>query len=795
MKKHLLFATRRLLKSPLFLLIALLGVAACIGINSAVFAVVNGLVLRPLPYKGSDRLVLVTGQHPQIGRFSSSYPDFVDLRDKSKSFEYFAAFQQRGFTVIVNGSPQKFRGLVISADFFPMLGVTPARGRFYSSEEEMDRAAPVVVLSHGLWRDEFSADQNVVGKNVTINDVSYTIIGVTPQDFRPPVGGRFWLPLRVPNESKEDRGTRFLRVIAKLKPGVSVEQAQTDLSLVSSQLQQQYPNTNAGRGALVIPLQNELTKTDRLPVLLTLGAVVFILLIACLNLANLFMARALARSKEVGICMALGLGRMYVVKQFLTESMLVALIGGALGLLLSLWMRDIIVTSLAVNPLFQTNLDFRILLFTIGVVLLTGFISGLVPALRISRIDPLHTLKESGLSGSTPGRRMLLKSLVAAEVGLALALTIGAMLMYKSLRMMQTVDLGFNSDDLIVMTVSIPEKKYDTPDKQLNFYRQVQEAVKALPGAEEVTLTSLRPLSPIVQASKFFIEGRTTSSDKQIDRANFHVVSPEYFSTMKIPLLSGRVFTDKDRQGSELVAVISNKMAKRYWPNEDPLDRRFGTDDKPDQLIKIVGVVSDVKYVELIRDSEVEFYLPFLQEPLPDMEVLVRSSGASSSLMKQMREAVFAIDKYQPVDSVMTMDEVIEEQLGKTRSLVNVIGLFGVTALLLAGAGIYGITSHSVKLRTREVGVRMALGARSTDVLTLIVRQSLRYVLTGIVVGVVGGVFLSRAISSFLYGVQSVELSTYVIASVILILTGIAASYIPARRATRIDPASALRDQ
>lgn len=795
MKEHLRFAIRRLIKSPLFLLTAVLGVAACIGINSAVFAVVNGLVLRPLPYAGSDRLVLVTGQHPQIGRFSSSYPDFVDLRDKNKSFEYFAGFQQRGFTLIGKGSPKKFRGTIVSADFFPMLGVNPALGRFYSSAEEMDRGAPVVVLSHGLWRDEFESDPNIVGKSVTINDVSYTIIGVTPQSFLPPIGGRFWLPLRVSNEAREARNTRFLRIIAKLKPGVSVEQARTDLALVASQLEQQYPATNAGRSALVIPLQNELTKTDRLPVLLTFGAVVFVLLITCLNLANLFMARALSRSKEIGICMALGLGRMYVVKQFLTESMLVAVTGGALGLLFSLWIRDLIVTLLALNPLFKTNLDLRILLFTTGVILLTGFISGLIPALRLSKIDPLHTLKEGGSSGSTPARRTLLKSLVAAEVGLALALTIGAMLMFKSLRMMQNVQLGFNSADLIVMTLSIPEKKYDTPDKQLNFYTQVLESVKALPGAGEATLTSLAPLSPIVRAAKIFIDGQHPSSDKQIDRANFHVVSPEYFSTMKIPLLSGRVFTDKDRKGSEAIAVVSEKMAKRFWPNEDPLNRQFSTDDAPDELITIVGVVADVKYVGLIRESEAEYYLPFLQKPQPDMEVLLRSSSASSSLMKQMREAVFAIDKYQPVDNIMTMEQVIDEQLGKTRSVVNMIGLFGITALLLAALGIHGITSHSVKLRTREVGVRMALGAQSINVVTLIVRQSLKYVLMGIVVGLVGGVFLSKAISSFLYGVQSLELSTYVIASVILILTGIAASYIPARRATRIDPASALRDE
>lgn len=792
--QNLRFALRRLIKSPLFTLIAILSVAAGIGINSAVFSLVNGIVLSPLPYRDADRLVLVTGHHPQVGRFSASYPDFVDLKERSKSFEYFAGFQQRGFTVMGNESPEKFRGLIVSADFFPMLDVTPAIGRVFLSQEEMGKGAPVAVLSHALWRDWFGADKNIVGRQITINSVSYTVIGVTAASFRPPVGGRFWLPLQVSDEAKANRDTRFLRILAKLKPGVTIEQAQAELSLISGQLEQQYPSTNAGRGTLVISLQHELAQTDRRSVLLTLGAVAFVLLITCLNLANLFMARGLARAKEIGIRTALGASRTHVAMQFLTESMLLTLTGGALGLLFSLWARDIMLAALAVSPLFRTDLDIRIILFTTGITLLVGLLSALIPAIRILRIDPLHTLKEGGTSGLTPARRTLIKNLVSVEVGLALALTVGALLMHKSFLAMQNADLGFSSDDLIAMNISLPEKKYDTPEKQTEFFNQVLQSVKALPGAKQASVVSLVPLFGSLQASKFSIEGQPSPADKELNRAGFHIVSPEYFSTMKIPLVSGRAFTEQDRNHSLAVAVISQKMATRFWPNENPVNRRFSTEDAPDVSLTIVGVVGDVKYVGLTAESDAEYYLPFLQSPRPAMAVIVRGSD-STALMKQMRSSVFAIDKNQPLDNIMTMNEIIDDQLRKPRSLAKVIGLFGVTALLLAGLGIYGITSYSVKQRTREVGIRMALGARRFNVLMLIVRQSLIHVLIGIVAGVVGAGLITRAISGVLYGVQPSDMSTYVVASVILLITGVAASYIPARKAAMVDPVNALRDE
>lgn len=792
--QNLRFAVRRLIKSPLFTLIAVLSVAAGIGINSAVFSLVNGIVLSSLPYKDAERLVLVVGHHPQIGRFSASYPDFLDLKEKSKSFEYFAGFQQKGFTVMGNESPEKFRGLIVSADFFPMLGVTPALGRVFLSQEEMGQGAPVVVLSYALWRDWFGADKNIVGQNITINSVSYTVIGVTPANFRPPVGGRFWLPLQVPDEAKADRGIRFLRILAKLKPGVTIEQAQAELSLIGSQIEQQYPTTNAGRQALVIPLQNELAQTDRRSVLLTLGAVAFVLLITCLNLANLFMARALTRAKEIGIRTALGASRMHVAMQFLTESMLLTLIGGALGLLFSLWARDIMLAALAVSPLFRTNLDIRIILFTVGITFLTGLLSALIPAIRILRIDPLHTLKEGGSSGLTPSRRSLIKNLISVEVGLALALTVGAILMFKSFVALQNVDLGFSSDNLIAMNISLPEKKYDTPDKQTDFFAQVLQRVKALPGAQQATVVSLVPLFGSLQASKFSIEGKPSPPDEEINRAGFHIVSPEYFSTMKIPLISGRVFTEQDGKTSQPVAVISQKMARRFWPDEDPINRRFSTEDEANKWITIVGVVGDVKYLGLTAESDAEYYLPFLQSPRPGMAVIVRGSNPTS-LIKQMRSSVFAVDKNQPLDNIQTMDEILDDQLRKPRSLAKVIGLFGVTALLLAGLGIYGITAYSVKQRTREVGIRMALGAGRFNVLALIVRQSLVHILIGIVAGVVGAGLLTRAISGVLYGVQPNDMSTYLVAALILLTTGIAASYIPARKAAMVDPVTALRDE
>lgn len=792
--RNLRFAVRRLYKTPLFTLTAILGVAAGIGINTAVFAVVNGLVLRPLPYQDPDRLVMVVGTHPQIARFSTSYPDFADWKERSKSFEHLVAFQQRGFTVAGNESPEKFRGLIVSADFFPMLGVKPAIGRVFTPAEEMGAGPPVAVLSHALWRDWFSSDKNIVGHAVTIDSVSYTVIGVMPANFLPPVGGRFWVPLTVSEDAKADRGQRYLRVLGKLKPGVTIEEAQAELTLITGQLGQQYASTNAGRMAQVISLQSELTKTDRLPLLLTLGAVAFVLLITCLNLANLFMARALSRGKEVATSIALGASRSNVVMQFMTESMLLALCGASLGLLFSMWARDIIVASLAVSPLFKTNIDSRILLFAVGITLLTGFASGLIPALRISRVDPLHALKGGGAWGSTGGRGNLLKNLVSAEVGLALTLTIGAILMYKSLAMLQQTELGYNPDNLVATIISIPEREYDSPEKQIGFYKEVVERVDALPGEQTASLVSIVPLIGTTEAAKVNIEGEAATSDKQVNRAGFHVVSPSYFEAMKIPFVSGRLFSELDVKGSPKVAVVSRKMASLYWPDQDPINRRFATADEPDSWITVVGVVGDAKYAGLSAEPTPEFYLPFAQEPRTDMAVLVRSSNPAV-LMKEIRKVVQSVNRNQPVDRVATMDELIDEQLGKSRSLANVIGLFGVTALLLAALGIYGITSYSVRQRTHEIGIRMALGARRINVVSLIVRQSLLYVLIGVAAGVVGAVFLARTISSLLYGVQPLDLGTYVVASLILTLTGLLASIIPARRASLVEPSAALKHE
>lgn len=786
------FAVRRLLSSPLFTLAAVTGIAIAIGINAAVFAVVNGLILRPLPYKKADRLVVVAGHHPQIGRFSASYPDFVDLKSRSKSFEQFAAFNQKTFTYIGGETPEKLRVMSTSADFFPMFDAAPTLGRFFSAEEEANGGARVVVLSHATWQDRFNSNPNIIGQNLTLNSDSYTVIGVGPVGFRPPIGAHLWVPLQVTDEARADRGTRFLRMYATLRPGVTVEDAQSELSVITGQLEQQYADTNAGRRAVVVSLQSELTKNDRVPLLLTLGAVVFVLLIACFNLANLFMARALSRAKQVGICLALGASRANVAGQFLAESMLLAVVGGALGMLLATWARDFVVAWLAVSPLIPTNIDSTILLFTVGISLLTGLIAGLVPAIRISKVDPLNTLKEGGNSGSTPSRSNLLKSLISVEVGLALALTIGAILMYKSLSILQTVDLGFDPDNIAAISLSISETEYDSPEKQAQFFNEVLQQVKALPGAQDAALVSIIPLIDTLQASKFSIEGRPSPSGGQINRTSYHVVSHEYFGALKIPVVSGRVFTEEDRKGSPPVAVVSQKMARRFWPGEDPINRRFSLDEDPTKWITIVGIVGDVKYHGPAAELETELYLPFSQSPEPSMAVLARGQSPDS-LSKEMRRAVWAVNRNQPLDNVVTMGQLVNEQLGKPRALANVISLFGLTALLLAGLGIYGITAFSVKERTREVGIRMALGAPRASLLMLIVKQSMAYLLIGVAVGLGGAVALSRVVSSVLYGVEPLDPTTYAVASLILLSIGVLASYIPARRASLVNPAAALR--
>lgn len=788
------FAYRRLLKTPLFTLIAIAGIAVSIGANTAVFTLINGIVLRPLPYEHADRLVYVYGQHPQIGSFSASYPDFADLKENSKSFEYFAAFYQKSFIFTRGSGTERLRGVSVSADYFPMFDGKPFLGRFFRPQEEMSNDAPVAVLSYAVWRDRFASDQGILGQTVTLNSESYTVIGVTEEDFRPPVGAQVWVPLKVSDEAKTERGTRSLGMLARLKPGATIKEAQTELNLITSQLEQQYPDTNSGRSAVAVSLHEQLTQTDRVPLLMTFGAVVFVLLIACFNLSNLFMARALARRRQVGISLALGATRANVIVQFLSESLLLAFIGGALGLLFAVWARDLILAWLPISPLIQTNIDIRILLFTLGVALLTGLIAGLAPALQISRVDPLQVIGEGGRSGMSASRSNLLRALISAEVALALTLVVGAILMLKSLSMLQNVDLGFNPDDLLTANISIAERKYPTPEEQTIFFTQVLERAQAIPGVQGAALVSLIPLSETSQATKFFIEGRPPASPEEVNRTSFHVVSPRYFETMKIPLISGRYFTEQDRKDTQDVGIISKKMAERFWPNQDPIGQRINLEDEPERFITIVGVVGDVKYLGLDAESEVELYQPFVQSPQLSMAVVLRGANPSS-FVSSLRSVVWEVDKNQPVDSVRTMEQMIEARLGKDRALTKLLGLFSFIAVFLAGMGIYGVISYSVSQREREIGIRMALGAQKNDILGLIMKQSLLFILIGVAAGLVGALILTGTISSMLYGVQPTDLTTFVLSPLLLLVIGLVASYIPARRALRVEPIIALKEE
>jgi predicted permease len=794
--RNVRFAIRRLLRTPIFTFIAIIGIAISIGTNTAVFSLVNGIVLRPLPYEHADRLVVVSGQHPQIGSFSASYPDFIDLKENSTAFEYFAAFYQKSFNLTRSTGTERVRGLYVSASFFPMFGVQPAVGRFFLPKEEMTKEAPVVVLNYALWRDRFGSDPQIAGQSVILNNESYTIIGVAPATFRPPVGGQVWVPLYVPDAAKTARGTRSLGMLAMIKPDISIKEAQTQLDVITSQLEQQYPDTNAGRRAVAIPLHEHLTKKDRLPLLMIFGAVIFVLFIACFNLTNLFMARALARMKQVGISLALGATRMNVIMQLLTESMLLALTGGALGLLFAVWTRDIVVTWLSVTPLIQTTIDLRILLFTLGVSLLTGFISGLVPALKVSRVNPLSIIRGGSSSGLSSRRNNLLRGLVSVEVALALTLVIGAILMLKSLSALQQVDLGFNPDNLLTANISIPEGKYSTPEQQTTFFNRVLQQAETLPGVQSAALINLIPFSETSQATKFLIEGRPAPapSAEQINRASYHMVSPRYFEAMKIPLISGRTFTEYDRKGAQDVAIISKKMAERFWAGTDPVGQRISLEDTPETLITIVGVVGDVKYLGLEAESEVELYQPFLQSPETSMALVIRGAN-TSALAAPVRQVVWSVDKNQPVDNIRTMEQIIEARLGKDRALTKLLGLFSFVAVFLAGLGIYGVISYSVNQRTREIGIRMVLGAQRGDILGLILKQSLIFILLGVGVGLVGAHALTWAISGLLYGVKPLDVITFALSSLLIILIGVIASYIPARRALYIEPIAALREE
>jgi putative ABC transport system permease protein len=797
--KDLKHALRGLLKRPGFSLVAIITLGLGIGANSAIFSVVNGILWRKLPYPNPQQLVMVWENHQARGgpvREWLSPSDFNDWRDQNSTFTQMAALNDWGPTLTGGGEPEPLVGAAVSHDMFSLLGVAPFLGRSFLPEEDQPNAPNLVVLSHRLWQRRFNSDRQIVGKTISLNQESYSVIGVMPAQFEFPIipNAELWRTLRPVLNPSCQRGCLVLRSIARLKPESTFEMAQADAGTIAGRLAVQYPDSNAKVGATLVPLHEQMVGSIRTPLLVLLGAVGFVLLIACANVANLMLARAATRDREMALRSALGAGRLRLIRQLLTESVLLAAIGGAAGLALGFWLLRLL---LAVSPpgtpgLQQIHIDLYVLSFTFLITVLTGLLFGLAPALQLSRIDLNRSLKDTGkgVPGAARGGR-LRGALVISEMALALILLIGSGLLIKSFILLQRVDPGFNPSHLVTLRVILNKTPYPDMPQVLNFYSQLLDRVKALPGVQSAATISTLPLSANATDTSFLIEGQPQPPPNQQPVAWYNSVSPDYFRAMELPIIRGRSFTERDNEKSPLVVIISETMARRYWPNEDPLGRRIGRG--PDRWREIVGIVKDVKHFGLDAATPATMYFPMQQVPARAMNLVARTSGEPLSLGPALRAQVWAGDRNLAIANLGTMTDLVSSSISQQRFILLVLGCFAAVALILAAIGIYGVMSYAVSQRTHEIGIRMALGARMADVLKLILRNGIALTMVGVVIGIALAFALTRLMSSLLFGVTPTDAMTFTIVSAGLILIALAACYIPARRATKVDPMVALR--
>ncbi|HEV7684149.1 MAG TPA: ABC transporter permease [Pyrinomonadaceae bacterium] len=802
------FGIRMLLKAPSVSIVATIALALGIGANTAIFSVVNGVLLRPLPFANSEQLMMVYESNASRGqtRGSASYPNFVDLRDQNHVFEHLASYHSSDFIMTGRGESTRLQGAVVNADLFPLLGATPTLGRtFLPAEDNPGDSGRVVLLSQQLFQQRFNSDPNVVGQSMILDAKNYTIVGVMPQAFQFPIQNdpvELWTSVAVDREGKDpitaQRGAHYINVIGRLKPGVSQEQAQAEMSAVMARLEQQYPESNLHHGATVQPTLEALVGDIRPALLIMLGAVGCVLLIACANVANLLLARAMTRHKEMAIRTALGASRLRVVRQLLTESVILSLTGGLLGLVLAAWWSDLLLKLGKQNipRAIQVGLDWRVLTFTLVVSVLTGVIFGLVPAIHSSKTALTETLKEGSRGSSEGARRNGIRGmLVVSELAIAVVLLVLAGLLIRSLWQLGNVKPGFNSENVLTLVVGIPDVKYPAA-KQAQFYQDLAGRIQSLPGVRTASSVIPLPLNGDRFGISFEIDGRPVPKGEE-PSADFFAIGNDYFKTMEIPVVKGRTFTDRDGAKSPGVIIVNQAFAQKYFPNEDPIGKRIkpgiSTTDDDTVMREVVGVVADVRNRNLSSELRPGYFLPQTQVPFNQMTMVVKTNTDPHTLINSIQNEVHSMDPELPVFNIKTMDEYISASVAAPRFNASLLMIFASVALCLTIVGLYGVMSYSVAQRTNEIGIRMALGAQTGDVLRLIVSQGFKLVLIGLGIGLVGAFAATRVISSLLFGVTTKDPLTFAAVTALLGLVALLACYIPARRATRLDPLHALR--
>jgi putative ABC transport system permease protein len=817
LQEDLRYGLRVLIKNPGFTAIAVLTIALGIGANTAIFSLVKAVLLRPLPYKDSERLVMVweANQKTGVSHVQVSAPNYVDWRDQNEVFEQMAAAFARpdtGVNLTDGANPEWVQAAITTGNLFAVLGIQPALGRAFLPEEEKAGNNRVTILSDALWRRHFNGDRSIIGKTITLDARSYTVVGILPAAFEFPTPHsvdsaakpKEPVELYLPAVLGKHRGGHNYRVIARLKPGVTLPQAQAHMDAIAARLQQQYPDQQAGMGASVVALSEQVVGKVRMALFVMLGAVGFVLLIACANIANLLLARSAERNREFAIRAALGASRSRIVRQVLGENLLLALAGGALGVLLAYWGVQ---TLMALSPidfprLHETRIDAPVFGFCFLLSIASGLVFGLAPAIQLSRPNLNNSLKDGGGRASEGlGHRRVRGFLIVSEVALSLVLLVGAGLLLRSFIRLQETTLGFDPARVLTMQLSLPGARYGERAQAVPFYEQLLQRTRNLPGVHSIGLTNYLPLSGSDSGTSFNIDGRPPLPKGEFLEAAPRWISPDYFRTMGVTIVQGRSLSEQDVESNHHVALINETMARRFWPGEDPLGKRITMESQENPIWhEIVGIVADVRHTALDSEAEPEMYYPYLfaseadSSPWISMYLVVRAnSDDQAGLASALRREVKAVDKDQPVYNVASMTQLMSASVAQRRFNLLLVGFFAAVALVLAAVGLYGVMSYAVTQRTREIGVRLALGAQTHDVLKLVVKQGMKLTLVGIAIGLATACALTRLMKNLLFGVNATDPVTLAVVALLLILAALLACYIPARRATRVDPLVALR--
>jgi putative ABC transport system permease protein len=801
--QDLRYALRMLRRNPGFAAVAILTLALGIGANTAIFSMVDALLLRPLPYPESERLVLLTNKTSRARRSSISYPNFSDWRERAQSFEGMASWRGESFNLTGVDKPVQLRGLTVNWNFFAVLGVQPQLGRMFTPEDDRYGVVRTALLSHGMWREKFGGEPNVIGRKLLLSGEPHEVIGVLPQGFESIWASDVYVtigPRLKPNTGLTDRGTSLgLTAVARLKPGVTLAQANDEMARLAAQVEREHPAVNTGRSAQAEPLQDYLSESVRQSLWVLLGAVGFILLIACVNVANLLLVRAAERQKEIAVRLALGAGRWRMTRQLLSESLLLALLGGVCGVLIGRWMlAGLLALSPANTPqLSRVSLNITVLLFTLGVSVLTSVMCGWLPAWHAARVDLHTTLKAGGHRSTGATRDLTRKTLLVVEVSLALALLVGAGLLVRSMAHVLKVDPGFNPDQLLTLRMAPPDNAYDKARRRV-FFDECLTRVSALPGVRSAAITYALPIGGGQQwGTNFYAADKPIPQRGEFPHMEFTPVSANYFEALGIRLLRGRWFNSADTATSSPVAVINEALARRIWPGEEPLGKRLkrGLPESDTPWLEVIGVVADVKSYSVELDTPSQTYVPLAQLPPPSFWLTVRTTGDPLQSVAAVEQAIHSIDKDLPVFAIRSMDQVLSSSRGQRRLTLALLLSFAALALLLAAVGIYGVISYAVKQRTHELGIRLALGAQRGAVLRLILTQGLRLALIGVVSGLGAAFVLTRWLETLLFGVRPTDPVTFGVIAVVLLGVALLACWIPARHATKVDPLIALRNE